>query len=146
MDELGLRVQVVERAEDVPQDELQELLGQLPSVAKSEERHEHRFVHEALERLRRRGPGGVGGLSLTLRVGLRRRGLWVVAGRWWQRELEVVEESANERPAGVPVSFTCPREAVEMLESGELASDRERVPGADLDGHVAMFSANDRCQ
>ena len=50
-------------------------------------------------------------------------------------ELELVEEGADEQPSGV----SCPREAVQVLERGELALDCDGVSRADLDGHVTMF-------
>ena len=109
----------------MPQNDLQKRLGELLSpkrVAEYEEGHQHRFVNEALKRRRRHGIGG-----------LRRRGL---LSR--KSERKIVEECADELPSGV----VCPREAVEVSESGKLAPDWEGVPGADLDAHVAMFSIN----
>ena len=51
-------------------------------------------------------------------------------------ELELVKEGADEQPSGV----SCLREAVEVLERGELALDWDRVSRADLDGHVTVSS------
>ena len=51
-------------------------------------------------------------------------------------ELELVEEGADEQSAGV----SCPREAAEVLERGELALDWDGVSRADLNGHVTVSS------
>ena len=116
-------MQIVDCKQDVPQNDLQERLSELLSakrVAKYEEGHQHRFVNEALKGRRRHGIGGLRRRSLLAR----------------KSECKIVEECADERPSGV----FCPRETVEVSESGELAPDWEGVSGADLDAHVAMFS------
>ena len=133
VDEPGLGVQVVECEEDVLQDGLHEILGQLPAVAERGEGHEQRFVHEALEGLGPRRRHGSGCGMRGLRGRWRRPGLFFGLG-----ELKLVEEGADEQPSGV----SCPREAVEVLERAELALDWDGVSRADLHGHVTVSSVD----
>ena len=91
-------------------------------------------MHEALE-----GPWWCGS-GIASRVSGFGFGGWRVARWGWgflgMGELELVKEGADEQPAGV----SCAREAVEVLERGELALDWDGVSRADLNGHVTVSS------